>query len=322
MGTIAILDPGFPSYDYESALFKSQGYDLLIPEVPAKPVEERLADAKGSEGILVRGTRVGAGEMDLLRGLRAIVRYGVGYDNIDLKAAKERGIRVANVRGYANHSVSDHALGLMFACIRDLGSFPYGNRFPEFGKPVRSELFELHDKTLGIIGIGRIGSCFSRKASALFADTLACDPYKDETYIKSFGARKTALLEVLEKSHVISLHCNLTPETRHILNECAFETMKMKPVIINTARGPVIKESDLVTALENRQVHSAGLDVFENEPVGPAQKELLDHPRVVATPHIAWYSQSSIRELQKKAADHMVGLLKGQPVADELNAEP
>ena len=154
--------------------------------------------------------------------LKAIVRYGVGYDNIDVDAARKKNIRVANVQGYGNHSVSDHALALMYALTRDLE----GSRKGAFSKPSRSDVIELHNKTLGIIGMGRIGSQFSRKASPQFQHTIAYDPYKPGEYIQNFGARKVDLPELFNKSHVISLHCNLTGETRHILNEKAFGQMK------------------------------------------------------------------------------------------------
>jgi D-3-phosphoglycerate dehydrogenase len=246
--------------------------------------------------------------------LKAIVRYGVGYDNVDVQVCSDRGVKVANEQGYANHAVSNHALALMFASIRDLGKA----RMDEFGKPSRRELFEPYNKTLGIIGIGRIGSQFCLKASPLFQRTIACDPYKSDSYIAKHGAEKVSLQEVLEESHIISIHCNLTDETRHLMNRESFRLMKNAPVIINTSRGPVIDESELLKALNEGTVHSAGLDVFEKEPPGEKQEQLLNHPHVTSTPHIAWYSDESILELQKRAADNLIGLLTGKKVDDEL----
>jgi D-3-phosphoglycerate dehydrogenase len=221
---------------------------------------------------------------------------------------------VANVQGYANHAVSDHAMALMFACSRGFGPFP-----PDaFGRPFRKEVMELHDKTLGIIGIGRIGSHFSRKASPLFSRTLACDPYQTAEYMKKAGAVKCELPELLAGCHVISIHCSLTPETSHMLNEPAFGMMERKPVIINTARGPVIEEGALLRALHEGRIHSAGLDVFEVEPHGYTEGRLIDHPYVITTPHIAWYSVNAIRELQKRATDNLLALLLGRSIPDEI----
>jgi len=152
----------------------------------------------------------------------------------------------------------------------------------------------------------------------LFKSIIAYDPYKPAAHIKSCGAEKVDLAELLNESHVISLHCNLTDETRHIIDQTAFDRMSNRPVIINTARGPVVDEKALLNALKSGVIHSAGLDVFEMEPPGKDQEELLEHPHVVSTPHIAWYSESSIVELQRRAADNLIGLLTGKKISDEL----
>ncbi len=314
MKAIAIIDPGYDSYDYERELFHQHGFSLEINESPRAQNDRRIDFARNAVGILVRGTLIDKEALSKLPGLKAIVRYGTGYDNVDIDSVKARGIRVCNVQGYGNHSVSDHALALMFACIRDLE----GNRKDPFGVPSRKDMFEIHDKTLGIIGLGRIGSLFSKKASPLFKDTLACDPYKDAAYMRSHGASKTDLADLLRKCHVISIHCNLTEETRHLLNLSGFKQMANRPVIINTSRGPVIREADLLTALDKHMIHSAGIDVFEQEPPGEAQERLKVHPRIVTTTHVAWYSERSVRELQKRAAENMIALLSGKQVSDEL----
>lgn len=161
MKSIAVIDTGYESYDYELELFRENGYQLIIYNGPVRDRKKQLDFAREASGILVRGTTIDEDALDKMPNLQAIVRYGAGYDNIDIKTASSKSIRVANVQGYANHSVSDHAIALMFACIRNLG----GNSVHNFGKPARKEVFELHNKTLGIIGIGRIGSHFSRKTS-------------------------------------------------------------------------------------------------------------------------------------------------------------
>jgi D-3-phosphoglycerate dehydrogenase len=314
MTQIAIIDGGYRTYEFEKQLFASYGYELSIGKGKKERGPLPFEFARNALGILVRDTPIGAAELDKMPDLKAIVRYGVGYDNIDLEEAKKRGIRIANVQGYANHSVSDHALALMFACTRNLK----GSKFEAFGKPEREEVFELHDKTLGIIGIGRIGSQLALKAAPLFKNIWACDPYKSEDHMKALQVKKADLEDLLKESHVISIHCNLTLETKHLLNESSLRKAAQKPVIINTARGAVIREMDLLGALESGRIHSAGIDVFENEPVGPAQSELLAHPRVVSTPHVAWYSDYAMKTIHSRAAENMIGLLNGSKVDDEL----
>lgn len=311
---VAILDTGYESYTYEQELFAQHGFDLIIYEGIPRDKKAKYALARNATGILVRELLIDKEALGLMPHLKAIVRYGVGYDNIDLDTSKDRSIRVANVQGYANHSVSDHAMALLLTCTRDLEESKNGT----FSKPSRKDVLELHDKTLGIIGIGQIGSQFSLKASPFFNKILANDPYKTEDHMAKHGAEKVNLSTLFKECHVISLHCNLNRETRHLINRSAIESMKKSPVIINTARGAVIHEKALLAALNSGKVHSAGLDVFEKEPPGEDQEELMNHSHVVYTPHVAWYSQTSIVTLQRKAARNLIGLLNGLQIDDEL----
>jgi D-3-phosphoglycerate dehydrogenase len=318
MAIVAIIDTGYRSYDYEKELFAGMGYELQIFDGERADVPAKRELAKKADGILVRDTPIGGETFVKAPHLKAIVRYGTGYDNIDVEAANARGIKVANVQGYGNHSVSDHALALMFACIRGL---PTGekNVMTSFGKPPFPEVFEMHDKTIGIIGLGRIGGTLSDKARHLFSRVLATDPYIPDEKFKRHGAEKSSLENLLEKSHVISLHCNLTDETRHLLNRKAFSMMGQQPVVINTSRGPVIDGSALLEAANGNSIHSAGIDVYENEPADQRQEGLVSHPRIITTGHYAWYSDRSIGIMQKRAADNLAAMLKGEMIEDLLN---
>jgi D-3-phosphoglycerate dehydrogenase / 2-oxoglutarate reductase len=151
------------------------------------------------------------------------------------------------VLGYANHLVSDHAMALMFSYIRALWDSK-SQLTHKFGSPPIPDIFELHDKILGIIGLGRTGSEFCRKASPLFKQVLTADPYQPETRFNQLSARKVTLLELLENSNVICILCNLTSETNHLLDSKAFSVMRRKPVVINTSRGEVIDEKALLYA--------------------------------------------------------------------------
>jgi D-3-phosphoglycerate dehydrogenase len=318
MAIVAIIDTGYRSYDYEKELFAGIGYELQIFEGDRVDVPAKRELAMKAEGILVRDTPIGGETFVKSPHLRAVVRYGTGYDNIDVEAATARGIKVANVQGYGNHSVSDHALALMFACIRGL---PAGekNILTAFGKPPFTEVFELHDKTLGIIGLGRIGGTLCDKARHLFSRVLAADPYIPDEKFTGHGAEKSSLENLFEKSHVISLHCNLTDETRHLINREAFSRMRQRPVLINTARGPVIDGNALLEAANENRIHSAGIDVYENEPADQRQEGLISHPRIITTGHYAWYSDASIGIMQKRAADNLAAMLKGEMIEDCLN---
>jgi D-3-phosphoglycerate dehydrogenase len=315
---IAIIDLGYKSYQYEEELFSKNGYELKLYTGNPADRFEKARFVSDAAGILVRGTVVDADFLDLTPNLNALVRYGVGYDNIDIQEATRRKIKVANVQGYANHAVSDHAIALLYSCVRSL-SIGSGNIRSIFSKPPNDDIFELHDKTAGIIGLGRIGGCFASKVRHLFRELLAYDPYIPDTKFKETGTIKSSLENLLNECHVISLHCNLTEETRHIIDESAFALMKNRPVLINTARGPVLCQEALINALDNNVLHSAGIDVFDDEPPTERQEPLFNHPRTIVTGHYAWYSDSSIQVLQRRAADNIIKLLTDQVTEDQLN---
>jgi len=314
---IAVIDQGYDSYEYEKQFFKENGYGFDVYSGEHHDVESKIAFAENAVGILVRWTQVDEMFLKRLPKLKAIVRYGVGYDNIDIAAAQRRGVRVANVQSYANNAVSDHALALLLGCSRLL---PLGQRSlkADFGKPPSKDIVELAEKTLGIIGLGRIGGTLCRKAHPLFGRILAVDPYIPAERFSQLGAMPCDLKTLLHESDAISIHCNLTQETHHLIDGKAFSMMARRPILVNTARGPIIEEEALLDALQQDIVHSAGLDVYSDEPPDDEKNSLLSHPRVIATGHYAWYSIRSSEILQTRAAHNLLGLLQNAEVEDEL----
>ncbi|MCF8335352.1 MAG: C-terminal binding protein [Bacteroidales bacterium] len=315
---IVILDTGYESYDYEKKLFGEAGYELEIFTGERNDRTGKIAKAKDAAGLLIRWTEINEKFLQATPRLKAIVRYGVGYDNIDLEAANRHQVKVANVRGYANHSVSDHAIAMMYASARGL---PQGEQLvkEQFSKPPVKQIPEFHDKTLGIIGLGRIGSTLCQKVQTLFKRVLACDPYVPDEWFESVGAIKTGLNELLAESDVLSVHCNLTEETRNLIDARKIRLMRKNAILINTARGGIVNETDLYNALQTGKLHSACLDVYREEPPSSNQDALLAHPQVIATGHYAWYSTQSIAELQKRAAHNLLTMLKGEIPGDCLN---
>ena len=315
---IVILDSGYKSYSFEKELFEGNGFNLKIHKEYKGERLEKIEFTKEAHGLLVRHTVIDSEFLSKMKNLKAVVRYGIGYDNIDIEACTKFGVKVANVQGYASHSVSDHAMALMFSCTRGMWN-TNDQLINKFAAPPLPEIFELHDKTLGIIGLGKIGSELSKKASPLFNKIIATDPYKTEQYFNRFQVQKVSLETLLKTSDVISINCNLTVETNQILNTDAFNSMQKKPVIINTSRGETIDEKALFEALQNKKIHSAGLDVFENEPTTKAQESVINHPQTICTGHYAWYSDYAAIELQKRAAQNLFDFLRGKEVEDRLN---
>ncbi len=314
---IAVIDPGYDSYEYEKRLFEENGFEFRVFKGGHHDREGKIAFASRAVGILLRWTDIDESFLSRLPNLKAIVRYGVGYENIDLTVARLHGVRVANVQGYANHAVSDHALALLFSCSRLLFLREH-TLMDNFGNPPASDVVEFSNKTLGIVGLGRIGGTLCRKAQPLFKRILAVDPYIPEERFEHLGAIQCDFQTLVRESHVISIHCNLTPETQGLFNGVAFSNMEKQPIVVNTARGPIVEAEGLLDALNQDKVHSAGLDVFPEEPPGKSMDALFLHPRVIATGHYAWYSIRSSKELQRRAADNLLGLLSGEYVEDEL----
>ena len=314
---IVVIDPGYDSYAYEQRLFEENGFVFEVFMGHHHDRESKIAFAANAVGVFVRWTDVDDSFLSQLPKLKAIVRYGVGYDNIDLIATSRHGVRVANVQSYANNAVSDHALALLLGCSRllSLGQRSLRNNF---GKPPAQDVMELTDKTLGIVGLGRIGGTFCRKAKPIFQRILAVDPYIPADRFSLLGARPCDFQTLLKESDAISIHCNLTQETRSLFGSSAFAMMVKRPILVNTARGPIVEIEPLIEALVQGKIHSAGIDVFPEEPPGEHMQSLLSNPRVIATGHYAWYSIRSSQVLQMRAADNLLALLRGDDVEDEL----
>lgn len=314
---VVVIDAGYDSYMHEKQRFEEDGFEFEVFQGDRHDLEGKVAFAEGALGILLRWTQVDDAFLSRLPDLKAIVRYGVGHDNIDVAAAGRHGVRVANVQSYANHAVSDHALALLLGCARLL---PLGQSSlrEHFGEPPADDVAEMADKTLGIIGLGRIGGTLCRKAQPLFGRILAADPYIPTERFDQLEALPCDLRTLLYEADAISIHCDLTDETCGLIGSGEFSLMTRRPILVNTARGPIVEQAALIDALNNNIVHSVGIDVYTEEPPGDDMAPLLSHPRAIATGHYAWYSTRSSVVLQQRAADNLLTLLHGGDVKDEL----
>lgn len=315
-----VIDAGYDDYDQERAILGMIGVSLDVFGGGRHDRAGKNAFCAGADGLFVRWTEIDGAFLDAAPGIKAIVRYGVGYDNIDLGAASARGIPVCNVQGYACHSVSDHALALIYACVR---GFRVGTDTAflrgQYAAPPRERIPEMRNMTLGIVGLGRIGGTLCGKAKGLFKRVLACDPYIAPERFEMLGATPCDLDTLLRESDVISAHCNLTGETRHLIGRDAMAKMKPTAIVINTARGPIVDEDALLEALECDRLYAAGLDCFADEPPLANRDALLAHPHFVGTGHYAWFSTEASRELQRRAAENMRIMLSGGTPEDCLN---
>ena len=317
-GRVVILDGGYESYAVEEDLIGSAGFALERFMGEDGDTEGKLAFAAGAVGAFVRWTEFDDDAFVRLPELKCLLRYGIGYDNIDIPAATARGVKVCNVQGYASHAVTDHALALIFGCVRGLSMAPR-QVCENFVSPPRNDLPEVKDLTLGVVGVGRIGGTLCTRAKGLFARVIACDPYVSPERFAEVGAESVDFETLVREADVISLHCNLTEETRDLIDAEAIANTRRDAVLINTSRGPVVVEEPLLDALNEGRLFAAGLDVFRDEPPTEKQRALIDHERVIATGHYAWFSTVSHETLQRKASENMAAMLNGETPEDCLN---
>ncbi len=248
--------------------------------------------------IVVRSrTKVTAELLEKASRLKLIARAGVGVDNIDLQAAKIRGINVVNTPVATTTAVAEHTIGLLLALVRRI---PQADQIMKAGKWEKKSLMgmELAGKTLGIIGVGNIGQKVAKRAQAFDLNVIGYDPILTTEDFNHLRIKQVSLPQLYTQADIITLHTPLTPETSGMINAAAFDQMKPGVILLSTARGGIIDEDELLRRLNSGQVGGAGLDVFAQEP--PPNQELLHHPNVVVTPHIA----AQTKEAQTKAALH------------------
>jgi D-3-phosphoglycerate dehydrogenase / 2-oxoglutarate reductase len=278
-----------------------EGQDILSAETHVDDrggisAEDLLQTIANYDALIVRSrTKVSVQVLNAAHRLKIVGRAGVGVDNIDLEAARQRGVSVINAPSATTLAVAEQALALMLALAR---AIPQADAGMKTGRWLKKELsgVEINAKTLGIIGMGNIGGALARRASALGMNVLGYDPLLPADVIRERGAEPADLVDIYQRSDFISLHVPLTAETRGMINRQALNQMKTGVRIICTARGGIIDEGALLEGLETGQVAGAGLDVFAEEP--PGLTALVAHPQVIATPHIS----AQTAEAQVRAA--------------------
>ncbi|RJR36381.1 MAG: C-terminal binding protein [Desulfobacteraceae bacterium] len=309
---VAVVSLGYESYETERGILSPLGVELVLAARDCLTEQDVIEVAAGSDGILVREAPIGAKVLDTLERLKVVARYGVGVDNIDLKRAREKKIYVANVPGYGTEEVSDHAVALLLACVRRLLVRDRNLREGMFETDIRDRLFRTTGKVLGLIGYGQIGRAFHRKWKGFLPSrVLVFDPYARESIARERDLEVTDLDTLLSESDYISIHAPLTPETKHMIDERAFQKMKETAVLVNTSRGELVDEKALVKALQEQRILGAGIDVFEKEPI-EKNHPLLALPNAVLTGHVGWYSKDAVRELQTRAAKEIARVFQGQ----------
>jgi len=244
--------------------------------------------------------------------LKVVVRYGIGVDTIDLDAATEFGVIIANFPGFCVQEVANHALLLMLACAKKLRQFDLFLREKGWSaaRSMLTGLGTIHGETLGLIAFGDIARTLAERAKVLRMQVIAYDPYVGEDAFVQAGVEPVSLEELAERSDYVSCHLPLNSETKGMLDASFFNRMKQTACFINTGRGGVIVEPDLVAALREHRIAGAGLDVFAEEPVQPTHP-LCSMEHVVLTPHTAGYADETFASLRRRVAHAALAVLRG-----------
>jgi D-3-phosphoglycerate dehydrogenase len=301
--------------DYEKDAFSKYNADYIALE--CQKDDEIIAFAKNADVILFDDAVFSAELLDNLPNLKLLVRYGVGYDNVDLAHARKLGIDVCNTPSYGSYDVAEHSFALLMAVNRKLVTYDRNIRAGMWDREIGYLTYRLENKTLGIVGYGRIGKNIAKFAKAFNMRVVIYDPFVDIS-LESSDVKNVDFDTLLMTSDFISVNAPLTEKTRHMFNLDAFKKMKPSAIIVNTSRGALVKEGDLLLALRNKMIRGAGLDVYENMPseIGNPFHSL---DNVVMTPHVAWDSVEAVTALHKEVVDEVVRFIEKKPLKSVVN---
>ena len=304
--------------DMQAALAHVPATVITLPFIGDE--DGMIAALRDADGLVIAASPVTRAVMSACEGLKVAMRTGVGYDVIDVPAATELGVVVVNVPDIWVREVANHALALLLAFNRKLVLLDGQVHSGVWSSGIPGGTGALHGETVGIVGLGNIGSAFARRVAALETTVIACDPYVDDARFKALGVERVSLDALAERSDYVSVHTYLSAETHHLIDDAFFRRMKPTALLINTSRGPVVDEHALLRALEAKRLAGAALDVWEQEPVA-ADNPLLKMDNVIATPHAAYFSSAAVARVPRRCGEEIARLLTGQRPVNVVNPE-
>ncbi|MHB8624789.1 MAG: C-terminal binding protein [Aggregatilineales bacterium] len=313
MTRVAVTDSDFKDIQIERTILGT--INAQIEQFACRTPAAVVSACRNADALIVQWAPITRGVLEELTQVKAIVRYGIGVDMIDVNAATDLGIAVCNTPNYCIEEVATHTLSLILALARGLYQIPAALSAHQWGfNAVRDlNINRLSDQTLGLLGLGRIGKQVARYIQNLGMHVVAYDPYSSDSEIEY-----VSLEALLDSSDWISLHCPLTPETHHIINAQALARMKPQARLVNTSRGNLIDMEALVHALRTGRIAGAALDVLPTEPPN-WDDNVFTTPNLILTPHIAWYSSNSPTRMRQEAANSLVQLFTGSRPTGLLN---
>jgi D-3-phosphoglycerate dehydrogenase / 2-oxoglutarate reductase len=316
--TVLVTDYTWPSLEPEAAVLRDADAALVVAESADEDELVRLvADA---DAVLTCFAQITERVVEAGERLQVIGRYGIGVDNIAVDAATRRGIAVTNVPAYCLDEVAEHTLALVLSLARNIGEYNLAVHRSDWSLTQGRPLYRVAGRTLGVVGYGKIGQVLGLKAAGLGLHVRAFDPFLPDSAIAAAGAEPTDLETLVSTADFLSVHVPLTEATRGLIGEHLLRSMKPTAFVINTARGGIIDQDALDLALREGWIAGAGIDVFVPERPA-ADHPLLARANLVATPHVAFYSEESVHELEVRAAENVAALLGGKRPPSIINPE-
>ncbi len=313
---IVITDCDHPDVEIERRAAAEAGVELRLEQ--CRTEDEVVARCADADGLLVQYAPVTARVLDALPQVRVVSRYGVGVDTVDVEAATRHGVVVANVPHYGTEEVSDHAVALLLTVARATARLDAAVRAGRWDVGGVMPLHRIAGRLLGVVGFGAIGRAVARKARALGYRVVAYEVTAEVGGTADDGTPFVALDDLLAQAHAVSLHVPYLPSTHHLVDEARLRRMRADAVLVNTARGGLVDTAALVRVLDEGHLGGAGLDVLEVEPPAP-DDPVVRHPRIVVTPHAAWYSEESVEVLKETCVRNALDALQGREVAHTVH---
>src|SRR5215470_1578435 len=320
---VVVADYDFDNVDIERAIVTGAGFELR--EAQAKTEDDVIAVASDADAVLTQYAEIGKRAIDSFQRCKIIARYGIGVDIVDVDEATRRNIVVTNVpNDWCMNEVADHAVALLMALVRKLPQYGRATRAGEWhwqtGRPIQ----RLQEGTVGLFSFGAIAKEVARRMKGFGVKSIiACDPYADKKDAAAEGVRLVSFEELLAKSDYLIIQAPLTAETRGRFSEAELRRMKKQSILVNTARGPIVKDKDLYRVLSDGWLSGAGLDDIEEEPAKRANwkptNPLFSLENVIITPHAAYYSERSIQIVRRFASEEVVRVLRGKAPLSPVN---
>lgn len=313
---VVITDFEYGSLRWEEEAIAEAGAEFV--KCQCRSEDDLIAVIHDADALLVQYAMITRRVMSHMKKCRAIVRYGVGLDCIDVKAATDHGIMVANIPDYGLEDIADHTIALMLNCVRKINQLDQAVHNGKWDYKMAKPLHRLRGKVLGLIGFGNISRMVAAKARVFGLELMVYDPYVKPEIADQHQVKMVDWQTLMQSADILSLHVPVTEQTYHLINNEALAMMKKTSFLINTARGALVDEKALYNSLIKGEIAGVGMDVSEKEPIHPGNP-LLSLPNVILTPHSAWYTEEAQESLQIQAAQEIARVLRGEKPVNLVN---